>query len=144
MGICASNIRTAALEPASTSDEIDQPKKTTGKLLRSGSNKNSKSGSVRSDKKTGDKGRPRVSIDVSRGKESATSDLAKKPNVGSPNGDFKISFSEQGDKYLNVQKWLNECFMDVNSINPILPINGVMVHNMPDVATPNDDSEKNR
>ncbi len=38
--------------------------------------------------------------------------------------EFKIGFSEQGDKYKQIQRWLNECIIDDLSPNPILPLPG--------------------
>ncbi len=46
--------------------------------------------------------------------------------------DFKIEFSEQGDKFRSIQQWLNEGILDHKSINPILPIPGSdCVHRLP-------------
>lgn len=46
--------------------------------------------------------------------------------------DFKIEFSEQGDKFRSIQQWLNESILDHRSINPILPIPGSeCVHRLP-------------
>ena len=39
-------------------------------------------------------------------------------------GDFRIEFSEQGDKFRGIQQWLNESILDSKSITPILPIPG--------------------
>ncbi len=46
--------------------------------------------------------------------------------------DFKIEFSEQGDKFRSIQQWLNESILDHRSINPILRIPGSeCVHRLP-------------
>lgn len=160
MGICASNIRTTTLEPASPQDE-GQPKKFTGASPSRASLKQpvekqpiDKHPRTDEEKKalvgSSDNTLPRIGTrEVSNTADPTNTQQvtnAAKPNDESPsagkrravaasnqapNGDFKISFSEQGDKYVSVQKWLSECVLNDRTPNPVLPIGGVFVHNIP-------------
>ncbi|KAF0978169.1 hypothetical protein FDP41_002684 [Naegleria fowleri] len=160
MGICASNIRTTTLEPASSQDDGKTKKlyvsstKTTQHPTDKQPMEKTRTDLTKheDDKQTGenkvirtstkdnitDPSNPNIQgnskpADDSKAQKKTANPTTNSNNVASPspNGDFKISFSEQGDKYLSVQKWLNEAVLNEHSPNPILPIGGVFIHNMP-------------
>ncbi|EFC45347.1 hypothetical protein NAEGRDRAFT_79455 [Naegleria gruberi] len=150
MGICASNIGTTTLEPASPQEEGQQNKFIGASPSRVSLKQPVEKQPIapRTDKHEALSGQDQKHRDsnvdptqqgqngsAAKPNDESSKDPSRRTTAASgnqqPNGDFKISFSEQGDKYMNVQKWLNECILNDKTPNPIMPIGGVIVHNMP-------------
>ncbi|KAL9656062.1 hypothetical protein ABK040_007680 [Willaertia magna] len=51
---------------------------------------------------------------------------------------------QQGDKFIGIQKWLNECLIDEDAPNPIQLIGGSIVHNFDAKDSPEEDKPVKR